>query len=103
MLDSKFSIEEFKKIKVNSDLSSELHKELQDQIAKLLHAKISDAFTDISNQLIKLGHSLEETKPEYDDELSSWVYEFLDSSNKDNPRICLDTQVCVLSGYTADE
>ena len=102
MIDSKFSLEEFKKVDVDNDLSSELHMQLQEEIAKQLHQVVNNAFVEISNQLNKLGHNLTEVQTEFGPKNSTFAYEFNDSSNELNPRICLDTQVCVLSGYYSE-
>jgi len=99
VIDSKFSVESFREVKINAELSSDLHKQLEADIAKRINTVVEKELINIASQLNELGHCLEVAKPEYDGTNSTFEYELNDFTNTEKPRVHFDTQVCVLSGY----
>ncbi len=97
MIDKRFSRSEFEALKQNSQAWKNLHKDLEREIASELHSTVSRAFAEIAEKLKALGHELTEESPEYDGDFRSWGYVYVDTKDKNSPRIWLHTQVGVVS------
>ena len=99
MINERFSTTEFEKLELGSKDSKALHKALEEEIAAELHKVVRLKFREISQMLVELGHNLSEDEPEYDSDFSSWSYEYNNPENEHSPRIWLNTQAGVMSGY----
>jgi len=92
-------VKSFGEVEINTELSSDLHKQLEADIAKRINKVVEMELINIASQLNKLGHSLEVARPQYDGTNNTFEYELNDFANTKKPRVHFDTQVCVLSGY----
>lgn len=100
MIDKRFALDKFLVLEKGSHERVKFMKELEHEIADYIDSVTHKAVSEVANKLSKLGHNLSEKEHEFDDQFSTWSYEYCNPQSHDQPRFWLHTQAGVMSGYT---